>query len=119
MKIKCFFLVLLMMFTSVSFSADKSDNWKDSEPIPGGDDGKSRSVVADIVVHVEADLLSVDIPIQTTSRIVIENAEECVVFDQTYPASSSVQVDLSTLPSGSYYLYIYAYDCWCVGEFEL
>ena len=52
-----------MMFTSVSVSADKSDNWNGNEPIPGGDDGKSRSVVADIVVHVEADLLSVDIPI--------------------------------------------------------
>ena len=48
-----------------------------------------------------------------------DTIQNSVIIDQTYPASSSVQVDLSTLPSGSYYLYIYAYDCWWLGEFEL
>ena len=94
-------------------------------PIPIESDGddknnkNQRSLDIPLSYNLVNDILQIQMCYPTNCSMIIVDSYGSVVFDQTYPASTSVQVDLSTLPSGSYYLYIYAYDCWWLGEFEL
>lgn len=114
-------LVLLMLV----FVAPSNVYSENKPPIPIESDGddknnkNQRTLEFPVSFCLENNFLNVEMYSPIISEILISNSENTVVFDQAYPASSSVQVDLSSLPSGNYYLYIYAYDTWWTGEFEL
>ena len=78
-----------------------------------------RSLEIPLSYNLVNDILQIQMCYPTNCSMIIVDSCDSVIIDQTYPASTSIQVDLSALPSGSYYLYIYAYDCWWLGEFEL
>lgn len=92
-------------------------------PIESDGDDKNnknqRSLDIPLSYNLVNGILQIQMCYPTNCSMIIVDSYGSVVFDQTYPASTSIQVDLSALPSGSYYLYIYAYDCWWLGEFEL
>ena len=107
------------------FSAPLKVYSENKPPIPIESDGddknnkNQRSLDIPLSFSLDNDMLLIQMCHSTPVEVIICNQIDSVIFDQTYPASTSVQVDLSTLLSGSYYLYIYAYDTWWVAEFEL
>ena len=117
-KIRLLLMALVTLTPLHVFSENKP-------PIPIESDGddknnkNQRTLEFPVSFCLENNFLNVEMYSPIISEILISNSENTVVFDQVYPASSSVQVDLSSLPSGNYYLYIYAYDTWWTGEFEL
>lgn len=116
-------IYLLLMLTSLSCLSASAFGDLDLDPQDSPtnkEDKKPRSIIMPITASIDSNILVILYDELLSSRLVIkEEFHDVPVFDQTYPASSSVQVDLSLLPSGNYYLYIYAYDTWWTGEFEL
>lgn len=114
---------LLLMFLSIislPIGAKDDIDLGYNDPPTNKEYKKPRSIIIPVVASLDSDKLVILFDEFVSSRVMIEDTiQNSVIIDQTYPASTSIQVDLSALPSGSYYLYIYAYDCWWLGEFEL
>lgn len=114
---------LLLMFLSIislPIGAKDDIDLDYNNPPTNTEHKKPRSIIIPVVASLDSDKLVILFDEFVSSRVMIEDTiQNSVIIDQTYPASSSVQVDLSTLPSGIYSLHIYAYDCWWLGEFEL
>ena len=114
---------LLLMFLSIislPIGATDDIDLDYNDPPTNKENKNPRSIIIPVVSSLDSDKLVILFDESVSSRVMIEDTiQNSVIIDQTYPASSSVQVDLSSLPSGNYYLYIYAYDTWWTGEFEL
>ncbi len=114
---------LLLMFLSIislPIGAKDDIDLGYNNPPTNKENKNPRSIIIPVVASLDSDKLVILFDEFVSSRVMIEDTiQNSVIIDQTYPASTSIQVDLLTLPSGSYYLYIYAYDCWWLGEFEL
>ena len=83
---------------------------------PGDDD---RSIQVPLMASLDAGVITVSFEEMTASQIVVTNSSDIQVFNQTYSPAFSVQANLSTLPSGSYTIHIYALGYWWYGYFDI
>lgn len=57
---------------------------------------------------------------QTASRVMVIDSQTSISqYDHTFSPAYSIQADLTSLPAGSYTLYIYAYGIWWHGTFAI
>lgn len=78
-----------------------------------------RSIVTVVTASIDGQVVTVSFDELTASQIVVTDAANMTVFNQTYVPAYSVQANLSSLPSGSYTLHIYAMGSWWYGVFNL
>ena len=86
---------------------------------PGLDPEDDPRSVTQVTASIDGQMLAVSFSELTTSQIVVTDSANLTVLDQTYAPAYSVQAVLSTLPSGSYTLHIYAMGSWWYGVFNL
>ena len=89
---------------------------KESQGLDPEDDPRS---VTQVTASIDGQVVTVSFDELTASQIVVTNAANMTVFNQTYVPAYSVQANLSSLPSGSYTLHIYALGSWWYGVFNL
>ena len=87
-------------------------------PIVDPDD-EPRSIEIEVTASIDGQVITVSFEEMTASQIVVTNSSDIQVFNQTYSPAFSVQANLSTLPSGSYAIHIYASGYWWYGYFVL
>jgi hypothetical protein len=86
---------------------------------PGLDPEDDPRSVTQVTASIDGQVVTVSFDELTASQIVVTNAANMTVFNQTYVPAYSVQANLSSLPSGSYTLHIYAMGSWWYGVFNL
>ena len=101
----------------LSFAETDIQLFKGNPSFDSGDDDRSSQV--QLMASLEAGVMTVSFDEMTSSQIVVTNSSDIQVFNQTYSPAFSVQANLSTLPSGSYTIHIYASGCWWYGYFVL
>lgn len=89
---------------------------KESQGLDPEDDPRS---VTQVTASIDGQVVTVSFSELTASQIVINNSANLTVFNQTNVPAYSVQANLSSLPSGSYTLHIYALCSWWHGVFNL
>ena len=89
---------------------------KDSPELDPEDGPRS---VTQVTASIDSQVITVSFSELTASQIVVTDSANLTVFDQTYAPAYSAQAVLSTLPSGSYILHIYALGSWWYGYFVL
>ena len=116
MKALKFFLVPLMLLP-LSLSA-KDDIPLGQDPVPPpGEPTNPRSIEGEVTASIDDQVVTVSFCELTASQIVVTDSSDLTVFNQTYSAAYSVQANLTTLPSGSYTLHVYALGSWWYGIF--
>lgn len=111
-------LMSLALFT-ISLGANDDIPLRQDD-LPGlGDPTNPRSVVTEVTASIDDHVITVSFEEMTASQIVVTNSSDIQVFNQTYSPAFSVQANLSTLPSGSYTLHIYALGYWWYGYLDL
>ena len=111
---------LFLIAAMITFSLYANDiELKTGGTPPPGEQNNPRST-CEIFASIEEGTVTVIYESQTASRVmVIDSQTSTTVYDQTYVPSYSVQANLTSLPSGSYTLYIYAYGIWWHGTFAI
>lgn len=84
------------------------------DPFPGG-----RTENTTVTASIDDQVLTIQFSELTASQIVVKNTANLTVFNQAYASAYSAQANLSSLPSGSYTLHIYAMGSWWYGVFNL
>ena len=116
-KLLALLTILLCMSMSVSaIDIDLIKGDPNPDPIPPED----RSAIGSVTASLESQVLIVQFSELTSSQVVITNAlTNSTVWSNNYIPSYCVQADLTSLPAGSYTLYIYAYGIWWHGTFAI
>lgn len=110
--------ILLALFAcQFSFAENNIHLIKNEPVIDPGEDG--RSIQTEVTASIDDQVVTVSFSELTASQIVVTDAANMTVFNQTYAPAYSVQANLSSLPSGSYTLHIYALGSWWYGVFNL
>lgn len=86
---------------------------------PGLDPNDEPRSITEVTASIDEQVITVSFSELTASQIVVRDSANLTVFDQTYTSAYSAQADISTLPSGSYTLHIYALGYWWYGHFNL
>lgn len=87
---------------------------------PGLDpDEQPRSIEFELTASIDGQVVTVSYTDLVASQIVVRNSANQIVFDQTYALAYSVQANLTSLPVGSYTIYVYVMDDWWYGQFEI
>lgn len=89
---------------------------KESQGLDPEDDPRS---VTQVTASIDGQVVTVSFNELTASQIVVTDAANMTVFNQTYAPAYSVQANLSSLPSGSYTLHIYVMGSLWYGVFYL
>lgn len=118
MKTRFFFSAVLMALNLVASANDDIPLSQEGVPLPGS--GNNPRSVYEITASINNQVVTVSFDSQIESQvIIIDSQTSTTVYDQTYVPSYSVQANLTSLPSGNYTLYIYAYDVWWHGVFVI
>ena len=65
-------------------------------------------------------ILTLEYPSPTTSEVVVTSVPAgTVVYTAQFNATTQVQINLASLPAGTYHLEVYALGKWWWGEFEV
>ena len=101
---------------SMSMNAIDVDVEKeDPDPFP-----EDRSATATVTASLECQVLTIQFSELTSSQVIItDGLTNSTVWSDSYNPSYSVQANLTSLPAGSYTLYIYAYGVWWHGAFAI
>ena len=118
MKTRFFFSAVLMALSLVASANDDIPLSQEGVPLPGS--GNNPRSVYEISATISNQVVTVSFDSQIESRvIIIDSQTSTTVYDQTFVPSYSVQANLSSLPAGSYTLYVYAYGIWWHGAFAI
>ena len=112
-KTLLFLAVLIGQFVTAK---DNIDLVMDSPGLDPEDDPRS---VTQVMASIDGQVVTVSFSELTESQIVVTDSAELTVYNQIYAPACSVQVNLNSLPSGSYTLHIYAFGVWWYGLFTL
>ncbi|MBO6077394.1 MAG: DUF3244 domain-containing protein [Bacteroidaceae bacterium] len=118
MKKVFLFLFTLIVGQCVAYAENNIHLVQHAPPVIDPDD-EPRSIVIEVTASIDDQVITVSFGEMTASQIVVTNSSDLQVFNQTYSPAFSVQANLSTLPSGSYTIHIYASGCWWYGYFDL
>lgn len=115
---KVFLLVVSILVEHCLLCADNIHLVQHDPPIIDPED-EPRSFVNQVFATIEANVLVVSFSDLSSSQIVVTDSSDYMVYNQNYASSYSVRANLSLLPEGDYTLFIYAFDCWWYGYFEI
>ncbi|MBO7049064.1 MAG: DUF3244 domain-containing protein [Bacteroidaceae bacterium] len=119
MRTKFYSLLTILATVSIlSFANDEIPLRLVSVPEPG-EPTNPRSIECEVTASIDSQVLTVSFSELTASQIVITDSANLTVFNQNYAPANSIQSNLSTLPSGSYILNVYALGYWWYGYFNL
>lgn len=118
MRLKLLSLVFLAT-TSMLIFANDDIPLRESPVPPPGVPTNPRSIVNEVTASIDDQIITVSFSELTASQIVVTDSANITVFNQNYAPAYSVQANLSSLPSGSYTLHIYALGSWWYGVFNL
>lgn len=113
---KTFFMILAVLFGQMVMADNNIHLVKDT---PGLDPDDEPRSITEVTASINSQVLTVSFSELTASQIVITDSANLTVFNQNYAPANSIQSNLSTLPSGSYILNVYALGYWWYGYFNL
>ncbi|MBR6371233.1 MAG: DUF3244 domain-containing protein [Bacteroidaceae bacterium] len=111
-------LSLLFILAGQIAVAENNIHLVPNDPLPDPNE-EGRSLAQEIRAVLDSQILSVTYSEFISSQITVSDSNNQTVFYQSYNASYSVQANLSSLPSGNYTLYVYAYGVWWHGAFAI
>ena len=109
--------ILLSAFTFSAY-AQHIELKGGSVPVPG-EPTEPRSIEFEVTASIYGQVVTVSYSELVASQIVVKSSANQIVFDQTYASAYSVQADLTSLPIGSYTIYVYVMDDWWYGDFVI
>lgn len=112
-------LLLIALFVGQFALAAKNNIHLVPHDPPLDPDEDARSIINEVTAFLYDQVLIISFSNLTTSQVIVFNSLDQISYNQTYPSAYSVQADLSSLPSGCYTLYVFAYDVWWYGFFVL
>lgn len=113
---KTFLFLMFTLSCGILMAENNIHLIKNGPLIDPQDDPRSAT---EVTASIDDQVITVSFEEMTASQIVVTNSSDIQVFNQTYSPAFSVQANLSTLPSGSYTLHIYALGYWWYGYFDL
>ena len=112
--------LLFILLSAFTFSAYAQHIELKGGSIPEpGEPTNPRSIEIPVTASIDGQVVTVSFSELTESQIVVTDSAELTVYNQIYAPACSVQVNLNSLPSGSYTLHIYAFGVWWYGLFTL
>lgn len=84
-----------------------------------GEPTNPRSIECEVTASIDGQVVTVSYSELVASQIVVKSSANQIVFDQTYASAYSVQANLTSLPVGSYTIYVYVMDDWWYGDFVI
>lgn len=112
------FLTILATTSLMSFANDEIPLRQGSIFEPG-EPTNPRSIECEVMASTDGQVVTASYSELVASQIVVKNTGNQIVFDQTYAPACSVEVNITSLPIGSYTIYIYVMDNWWYGQFEI
>ena len=89
-------------------------------PLDSIEDIYGRSPVLEPIAMMDDGILTLEYPSPTTSEVVVTSVPAgTVVYTAQFNATTQVQINLASLPAGTYLLEVYAFDKWWWGEFVI
>lgn len=119
MRTKFYFSVFILAMLPIFTNANDDIRLRPGLEPPSGEPTDPRSIECEVTGSIDGQVITVSFSELTASQIVVRDSANLTVFDQTYTSAYSAQADISTLPSGSYTLHIYALGYWWYGHFNL
>lgn len=119
MRTKFYFSVFILAMLPIFTNANDDIRLRPGLEPPSGEPTDPRSIECEVTASIDGQVITVSFSELTASQIVVRDSANLTVFDQTYTSAYSAQADISTLPSGSYTLHIYALGYWWYGHFNL
>lgn len=116
---KVLFFVFMLIIGNIALQAGDNIHLVQNDPPVIDPEDAPRSIESEVSASIDAQVITVSFSELTASQIVVRDSANLTVFDQTYTSAYSAQADISTLPSGSYTLHIYALGYWWYGHFNL